>query len=203
MKTKRPIIIGITGSIGMGKSTCAKMLAAKGLTIVCADKIVHDLMLPDGKATKKIARLFPAAIDKKGVNRKKLLGVLTDDPKAFDLIEALIHPLVFDECAKHIRAARKQKSDGLILDIPLLFEAHFDVLCDVTICVSASKKAQKERVLARRGMTPARFKALLSRQMPDAEKRKRATFVVRTDKPLKETRADMNAIWEKISGNAA
>jgi dephospho-CoA kinase len=171
-------VLGLTGSIGMGKSTTAAMFAAEGVPVWDADAAVHRLYAPGQPGAKAIAAMFPLAMDPDGrVNRSRLRGVILADPSALDRVNASVHPLVRQDRAAFLAA--HAESPVVLLDIPLLYESGLADACDAVAVVSAPAEVQRERVLAR-GMTEADFTLILSRQMPDAEKRARADYVIPT-----------------------
>lgn len=191
---QRTLIVGLTGSIGMGKSTVARMFARLGVPVFCADAVVRELLGPDGAGTQKIARLFPLCVSSRGVKRKKLADIIFADPAAARAVEAILHPLVWKERDRFLKEAKARGERFVVYDVPLLFETRADKQCDVTLCVSARAAVQKERVLRRAGMTERKFRLIRARQMPDAEKRKRADIVLRTDVSLAQTRAEVKKI---------
>lgn len=170
--------LGLTGSIGMGKSTTAAMFLAEGIPVWDADAAVHRLYEPGQPAALAVGLLFPEVIDTDGrVNRPKLRAVIQADPPALDRVNAAVHPLVRQDRAAFL--ATHSDSAIVLLDIPLLYETGLTDVCDAVAVVSAPAEVQRERVLAR-GMTEAEFALILSRQMPDAEKRARADYVIPT-----------------------
>jgi len=195
---KKTFVIGLTGSIGMGKSAATRMFARLGAHVFHADKVVHDLLLPEGAAFKKVSFVFPQSLWRGKISKKRLARTVFSDPAKLKKLEDLLHPLVWQACKKAIQKAQKKEIKAVVLEIPLLFETGEDKKCDATICLSASSAIQKERVLRRKNMTPAKLRAILSQQMPDAEKRKRADFVVRTDKGFADTRKQIIAIWNHL-----
>ena len=172
-------ILGLTGSIGMGKSTTAQMFADEGLPVWDADATVHRLYQPGQPATLAVKSLFPEAIDPDGsVNRATLRALIQVDPTALDRLNRAVHPLVAADRAAFIEA--HEEDEILLLDVPLLYEIGLDTACDAVAVVSAPPEIQRQRVLDRGAMTEAEFQTILARQMPDAEKRKRATYVIPT-----------------------
>jgi len=171
-------LIGLTGSIGMGKSTAAAMFAAQGVPVWDADKAVHRLYAKSGAAVAPVAQLVPVALGPEGIDRTRLREALENDPTLFPKLEAIVHPLVAQERANFISAHPDEPF--LLFDIPLLFENGAEDWLDVTVVASAPPDLQKSRVLVREGMTESRLDMILSRQMPDAEKRARADYIVPT-----------------------
>lgn len=171
--------LGLTGSIGMGKSTTAQLFVEEGCALWDADAAVHRLYAPGGAAVAPIAGAFPEAVEDGAVNRARLRAIIARDPDALKRIEAIVHPLVTRDRADFLAA---QSADVTVLDIPLLFETGVADL-DAVAVVSAPPEEQRARVLARGTMSEADFKAILARQMPDAEKRARADYVIETDTP--------------------
>ena len=189
-------VLGLTGSIGMGKSTTAEMFADEGLPVWDADATVHRLYQPGQPAALAIGALFPTAIDPDGsVNRATLRALIQADPTALDRLNAAVHPLVAADRAAFLKA--NEAAEILLLDVPLLYETGIDALCDATAVVSTTHDLQRARVLARPGMTGAQLDAILLRQMPDAEKRARATWVIDTT-TLDGARAAVRAIMAEI-----
>jgi dephospho-CoA kinase len=174
------IIIGLTGSIGMGKSNAAQALRRLGVPVHDADGAVHALLGPGGRAVRPVAALFPAALSGDHIDRRILGDLVFGDTPALRRLEAILHPLVRRASRHFIQAARRARTPVIVLDIPLLYESGTTKTVDVVIVVSAPAAIQRQRVLARPGMTEAKFHAILSRQIPDAEKRRRADFVIRT-----------------------
>jgi dephospho-CoA kinase len=191
-----PFKLGLTGSIGMGKSTTSAMFAAEGIPVWDADSAVHRLYARGGAAVALITAAFPQAIEKEAVNREALKAAIALDPGALARIESLVHPLVTADRADFIAGAR---ADIVLLDIPLLFETGAEAQLDATLLVTAPAALQRQRVLARPGMTPAQFETLLARQMPDAEKRGLATHIVET-LDLAATAAYVKALIAHIRG---
>ncbi len=174
------IVIGLTGAIGMGKSLTAAMLRRMGCAVHSADTVVHRLLGPGGGAVDPVAALFPTALRDGAIDRKILGTLVFHNAAQRQKLEAILHPLVQEvECQKRA-SAQAAGRHFLVLDIPLLFETGGEKRCDVTFCVTASAAQQRTRVLARPGMTPEKFQAILAAQMPDVEKRARADYVIQT-----------------------
>lgn len=188
------ILLGLTGSIGMGKSTTTAMFADHGALIWNADEAVHRLYAPGGAAVEPIGAAFPGVVVDGAVDRARLAGALGRDDQAFKRLEAIVHPLVARGRLADLAAAEARGVKLAVLDIPLLFETGGDAAVDAVVVVTAPAAVQAERVLARPGMTRDRFEAILSRQMPDAEKRRRADFVVDTGEGLDAARSRVGEI---------
>lgn len=186
--------LGLTGSIGMGKSTTAAMFAAEGLPIWDADAAVHRLYAADGAAFGPITRLCPAARAPQGIDRAALKSWISADPTALSQLEAIVHPLVAADRDAFIRDAT---ADIVVLDIPLLFEKGTEAQMDATLLCTAPAELQKARVMARGTMTESQFRTILDRQMPDAEKRARASHIVET-LSVDSTRAYVKALISHI-----
>jgi len=193
------IIIGLTGSIGMGKSTTAKMFAEAGAYVFDADMAVHNLYAKGGAAVPLLRAVFPNVIVDGAVDRARLSKHLQADPLQIQVLESFIHPMVVEIRAQAIAAAEAQSKTVFIADIPLLFETGGDVHVDKTVVVSASQAVQKKRVLAREGMTETKFKMIKSRQMPDIEKRARADYIIETDKGFDHARAQVLEIMTTLA----
>ncbi len=195
------IILGLTGSIGMGKTTAANMFADNGVPVYSADDAVHQLY--SGRAAPLIEAAFPGAVVDGTVDRTKLSSAVLGKPEALKKLESIIHPLVHEEEAAFLARARADGADIALIDIPLLFETGGQSRVDKVAVVSAPADIQRERVLSRAGMTEAKFEAILARQMPDAEKRARADFVIDTSGDFEETRAQIKAIIAELRGKLA
>jgi dephospho-CoA kinase len=174
---KRGFLLGLTGSIGMGKSTTAALFRAEGVPVWDADAAVHRLYAPGGTAVAPIAALLPRAVQDGSVSRETIREHLARDPGLLPRIESIVHPLVARDRDAFIAEAA---ATLLVLDIPLLFEKGTEATLDATLLVTAPPSLQRARVLARPGMTEAHFATILARQMPDSEKRRRATHIVET-----------------------
>jgi dephospho-CoA kinase len=188
------ILLGLTGSIGMGKSTTTAMFADLGAVVWNADDAVHHLYAPGGAAVGPVSEAFPGVVVDGAVDRTRLAEALGKDDTAFRRLEAIVHPVVAQGRAADLEAARTAGVRLAVLDIPLLFETGGDRAVDAVVVVTADPAIQAERVLARPGMTRERFDAILARQMPDAEKRARADFVIDTGRGLEAARAEVEAI---------
>ena len=184
--TPPQIVVGLTGSIGMGKSTVAAMFADLGVPVFDADAVVHALQGPNGRIVSAIEAAFPGTTGVSGVDRPALSAAVLDDDAAMRRLEAIVHPAVGEERARFF--ADHADAPIVVLDIPLLFETGGDGRVEKVVVVSGSSEVQRARVLARPGMTAAKFESILARQMPDAEKRARADFVIATDVSLEQTR---------------
>jgi len=187
--------LGLTGSIGMGKSTTAAMFAEAGIPVWDADAAVHRLYAPGQPAARAIAHAFPDAIDAEGaVHRPRLRDLIQADPGVLDRLDALVHPLVAADRAAFL--ADQAAAPIVLLDIPLLFETGLERDCDAVVVVSAPPEIQRRRVRAR-GLTEAEFRSLLARQLPDAEKRLRADYLITTTS-LAAARAAVKAVLDRI-----
>ena len=181
------ITLGLTGSIGMGKSTVAAMFADAGVPVFDADAAVHRLQGPAGRVVAAIEARFPGTSGPDGVNRTALAEAVLGDATAMRALEAIVHPAVAEERAAFL--AEHADAPLVVFDIPLLFETGGEARVDKVAVVSAAEAVQRARVLQRPGMNEGKLDAILARQLPDAEKRARADFVIPTDVPLDETRA--------------
>lgn len=170
-------VLGLTGSIGMGKSTTADLLRESGLPVWDADAVVHRLYASGGAAVFPVARRFPAARTGDAIDREALKRELAANPAALTELESIVHPLV---AADRTRFLETTRAEILVLDIPLLFETNASALCDATLLVTAPPELQRARVLSRPGMTEKTLRLILSRQLPDLEKRARATHILET-----------------------
>lgn len=186
------IVLGLTGSVGMGKSTTAAMFAARGIPVFDSDAAVHRLYR--GEAVAAVEAAFPGVSRAGAIDREALGRHVIGDPAAMKRLEAIVHPLVRIERERCIAAARESGAGIVVLDVPLLFETGGDAAVDAVVLVSAPEAVQKARVLARSGMTEARFEAILARQMPDAEKRRRARFVIETGDGLEAAERQVAAV---------
>ena len=192
------LILGLTGSIGMGKSTTAEMFRAEGVPVNDADAVVHRLYA--GKAAPLIEARFPGTTRAGVVDREALGRAVLGKPEALKDLEALVHPLVQAEERAFLDAARARGCRIVVLDIPLLLEVRAEARVDVVVVVTAPAAVQKARVLARPGMTADKFAAILARQVPDAEKRRRAHWIIDTGLGLDAARAEVRALLRALTG---
>ena len=196
------IIVGLTGSIGMGKTTTSKMFADAGAAIFDADACVHKLYAKGGAAVPIIRSVFPDAIVDGAIDRGRLSQHLQKDPLHIQVLESFIHPLVGAARARALKQAKVASKKIMVFDVPLLFETGGDQHVDKIVVVSAAADVQRERVLSRPGMTPEKFEMILARQMPDAEKRKRADYIIETDKGLDFARAQVQNLMKKLGNQS-
>ena len=186
------IVIGLTGSIGMGKSTTARMFAEAGLAVNDADAVVHDLYRSE--AVEPIGKAFPGSIADGSVDRQELARQLAADPARFKDLEAIVHPLVRQREAQFVQARQVAGDDMIVLDIPLLFEVGGEKRVDVVVVVTCDPRIQRERVLARPGMTVEKFELILARQVPDQVKRRKADFLIDTGEGMEAARSRVDEI---------
>ena len=182
-------VVGLTGSIGMGKSAVSQMFRDNGVPVWDADAAVHELYAPGGKAVGPVAERFPAAVIDGAVDRDRLSGEVLGNDSAIKDLERIVHPLVGEHRLAFFAEAEKGGHDLVVVDVPLLFETGGEARMDSVVVVSARPEQQRERVLARPGMSEGKFENILSRQTPDAEKRARADHVIDTSTSLEETAA--------------
>ena len=196
------VIVGLTGSIGMGKSHAAMVLRRLGVPVHDADGAVHKLLGPGGGAVKPVAAAFPTALAGDRIDRTKLGDLVFRDTPSLRRLEAILHPLVRRSSRDFVRTARRRRAPIAVLDIPLLYESGARKTVDLVIVVSAPAAIQRQRVLARAGMTEAKFRAILDRQVPDAEKRRLADFIVHTGGPRGDTDRQLRRIVRLIKERA-
>ncbi len=188
--------VGLTGSIGMGKSTTAQMFREAGVPVLDSDQIVHDLYR--GAAVAPIEAAFPGVTVDGVVDRGRLAAQVLSDPQALKRLEAIVHPLVWAARDEFLNAQEKKGASIVVYDVPLLFETGAEKSVDAIVVVSAPEDVQKARVLARPGMTEEKFAAILAKQVPDAEKRARADFIVHTEKGIDAARREVQAILDEL-----
>jgi dephospho-CoA kinase len=191
------VVLGLTGSIGMGKSTTAEMFREAGVPVHDADAAVHALY--EGEAVGPVEAAFPGVTRDGRVDRAALRGRVLDDPAALERLEAIVHPLVRAARDSFLADARDRQARVVVLDIPLLFETGADREVDRVVVVSAPEAVQKARVLARPGMTEAQFSAILAKQLPDAVKRQRADWVIDTGQGLEAARTAVRRIVAAVT----
>ncbi|WP_159993582.1 dephospho-CoA kinase [Roseomonas sp. 18066] len=191
-------ILGLTGGIGMGKSTAAATFRRHGLPVFDADAAVHALQARGGRAVAPIGDAFPGSIRDGAVDREALRRAVLGNPPALKVLEKIVHPLVRAEERRFLGRARRQGRRLVVLDIPLLFETGGAARCDAVVVVSAPAAVQKARVLRRGGMSEERLAAILARQTPDAEKRRRADYVIRTGLSRAHARRGIRRLLEKL-----
>ncbi|WP_297507106.1 dephospho-CoA kinase [uncultured Caulobacter sp.] len=182
------LVLGLTGSIGMGKSTTAAMFEAEGVPVYDSDAAVHALYAAGGAAVAPVEAAFPGVVVDGAIDRARLSARVVGDPEALAKLETIVHPLVGAHRIGFFEKARAEGHEIVALDVPLLFETGGESKVDKVVVVSAPADVQRARVLARPGMTPEKFEAILARQTPDAEKRARADFVIDTGHGLDHAR---------------
>jgi len=191
-------VIGLTGSIGMGKTTTAQMFADLGCPVFDADAAVHAMYAKGGKAVPLIRAVFPNAIMDGAIDRSILRNHIRADPLNLKVLESFIHPWVGEARAEFLAKAKAEGAKAVVFDVPLLFETGGDKKVDATVVVTASAQVQRDRVMARPGMTEDVFNMILAKQMPDAEKRKRANYLIHTDKGMYAARERAGDILAEI-----
>lgn len=191
-------VLGLTGSIGMGKSTTAQLFVQRGVPLHDADAAVHGLHR--GRAASPIEAAFPGTVIDGAVDRARLGAAVLGDPAALRRLEAIIHPLVREEEEAFLARCRREGAELAVIDVPLLLETGGEARCDAVLVVTAPPEVQRERVLARPGMNAEKLDAILSRQMPDAEKRRRAHFLVDTSRGLVAAERQVGSILMALAG---
>jgi dephospho-CoA kinase len=197
MSDERPFVLCLTGSLGMGKSTAAKFFAEAGVPVHDSDAVVHALY--EGNAASLIEQAFPGSTAGGKVDRAKLGEMVINDSAALARLEAIVHPLVFASREKFLAEAAARGAPVVVLDVPLLFETAADRRCDAVVVVSSPAELQRARAFKRPGMTDDKLYALLAKQMPDAEKRRRADFVIDSSQDFDHTRAQIRDILQSIA----
>ena len=196
MSNERPFVLCLTGSLGMGKSRTAKFFAEQGVPVYDADAVVHELYA--GEAVPVIDRAFPGALVDGKVDRARLAALVLGDDAALARLESIVHPLVAARREKFLADARANKAKAVLLDVPLLFETRGERVCDAVVVVSAPADMQRQRAFERPGMSEEKFTALLAKQLPDADKRQRADFIVDTSQSFDHARAQVRDILRLI-----
>ena len=192
------IVIGLTGSIGMGKTETARTFSSLGIPVFDSDAAVHDIYRSVPDVIDSIGRLVPAAVRQGMVDRSILTQAIAKSPDILKKIETIVHPAVRRQQEKFLADCRSRGEDLAVLDIPLLFETGLDSRVDVKIVVSAPAEVQRSRVLGRPGMTDASLDFILAKQMPDADKRRRADYVIDTSRSLDDARCQLEAVIDAI-----
>jgi dephospho-CoA kinase len=193
------ILLGLTGSIGMGKSTTAAMFGDEGVPVYDADAAVHELYGPGGAAVRPVEAAFPGVVEGEAIHRGRLGERVLNDPEALKRLEAIVHPLVGAHRQDFFVRATATGAKIVVLDVPLLFETGGDKAMAAVVVVSAPAEVQRDRVMAREGMSREKLDAILDRQTPDAEKRARADFVIDTGQGLEAARAQVKAILQTLA----
>jgi dephospho-CoA kinase len=192
-----PFVLCLTGSLGMGKSTAARFFAEEGVPVHDSDATVHALY--EGEATALIEAAFPGSSSGGRVDRTKLAAMVLSDKAALARLEAIVHPMVTASREKFLAEARKRGTKVVVFDIPLLFETRAERGCDAVVVVSAPAEIQRQRAFERPGMTDDKLAAILAKQMPDAEKRRRADFIVDSSQSFDHTRAQIREILRHVA----
>ncbi|UXS02690.1 dephospho-CoA kinase [Agrobacterium tumefaciens] len=192
------LVIGLTGSIGMGKTTTAGLFAREGVAVLDSDRVVHDLYRDEAVAL--IEAAFPGSTGEGGVDRVRLGELLKENPANFKKLENIVHPLVQKKQQEFLQSSRDQGREFALLDIPLLFETGAERRVDIVVVATCDADVQRERVLSRPGMTPEKFELILSRQMPDAEKRRRADFIIDTGRGIEAAHGRVKEILSDLAG---
>lgn len=192
------IVIGLTGSIGMGKSETAKMFERANIAVFDSDAAVHGLMAKNGAAVDRVEAAFTGVKGSDGIDRKALGARVFGDGAALKKLESILHPMVSAQRQDFFEQMKDQGHDMVVMDVPLLFETDGDQKCDYTVVVSAPAAIQRTRVLARPDMSVEKFENILAKQMPDSEKRQRADFIVQSDQGIGYAETQVGEIIEKI-----
>ncbi len=197
MSDEGPFVLCLTGSLGMGKSTAAKFFAEEGVPVHDSDATVHALY--EGEAVPLIEEAFPGSTEGGKVDRNKLAAMVLNDKAALTRLEAIVHPMVTVSRKKFVAEASRRGAKVVVLDIPLLFETQANRGCDAVVVVSAPAEIQRKRAFERPGMTDDKLAAILAKQMPDAEKRRRADFVVDSSQSFDHTRGQIREILRQVA----
>jgi dephospho-CoA kinase len=193
---ERPFVLCLTGSLGMGKSTAARFFAEAGVPVHDSDATVHALY--EGEAVAAIEAAFPGSTAAGKVDRTKLAVMVLNDSAALAKLEAIVHPLVSVSTDKFLAHAQARGAEVVVLDVPLLFEANLECRCDAVVVVSAPAEIQRRRAFERQGMTEEKFAAILAKQLPDAEKRRRADFILDSSRDFDHARAQVRDILAAV-----
>ena len=192
-------ILGLTGSIGMGKSTVSKFFKEARIAVFDSDQSVHGLMNKGGEAVGEVAKAFPESYVEEAIDRQILGANIFKNPEALKKLENILHPLVSKARKKFLEEMKEQDKELVLLDVPLLFETGIDSLCDYILVVTAPAEVQKERVLARKNMSEEKFNSILANQMRDEIKRQKADFLIFTDKGFENAKAETSKIIAKLT----
>lgn len=196
----RAYILGLTGSIGMGKTTTAGFFRDAGVPVWDADATVHRLYLPGGAGARAIEALAPDAIQDGAVDRSALRKAILEDDALLNKIESIVHPLVAEDRLEYLETYSDAKL--IVCDIPLLFETSANLWLDGVLVVTSDKETQKQRVMDREGMTEAMFNTIMSKQMPDSDKRSRADFLIDTSSGIDQARKEVLSLIERLTGGS-
>jgi dephospho-CoA kinase len=195
--SERPFVLCLTGSLAMGKSTASRFFAEAGIPVHDSDAAVHALY--EGEAVAAVEQAFPGSTANGKVDRTKLAAMVLNNSGALAKLEAIVHPLVSASTEKFLADTQARGAKVVVLDVPLLFEAELECRCDAVVVVSAPAEVQRRRALERPGMTEEKFAAILAKQLPDAEKRRRADFVLDSSKDFEHARTQVRDILEAVS----
>ncbi len=196
---QKMMVLGLTGGIGMGKSTVAAMLRAFGFPVHSADEAVHALLGKGGAAVRAVAKAFPESLKDGAIDREILGQTVFHDPAQLERLEAILHPLARKAERAFVRRTRQSGARAAILEIPLLFETGAETRCDAVLCVTAPRKTQKERVLRRPGMTEGKFRRICARQMTNAERLRRADHVIPTGTTRAATEKSLRRVLSRLN----
>lgn len=197
MSDQEPFVLCLTGSLGMGKSTAAKFFAAAGVPVHDSDAVVHALY--DGEAVPLIEAAFPGSTTGGKIDRTKLAAMVLNDNAALARLEAIVHPLVFASRERFLAEAQAGGTPVVVVDVPLLFETGTECRCDAVVVVSAPAEVQRRRAFERPGMTEGKFTAILRQQLPDAEKRRRADFILDSSRSFDHTQEQIADILLRVA----
>ncbi|MDX9689664.1 MAG: dephospho-CoA kinase [Alphaproteobacteria bacterium] len=194
-----PIVIGVTGSIGAGKSTVSKCLVRKGAKRLDTDRVVHGFLKRDGDAYKKVATLFPSSVTARGISRKKLGALVFGNPSNLQRLENILHPLVIKACKQFIKEQGTKGKHVVVLEVPLLFETGLEKLCTYTLFITTTEAQRRKRVLSRPNMTEEKYQAITKKMGTDRQRQKRADFVVSNNSDDQEAlQKKINSLWKKM-----
>lgn len=192
------IVVGLTGSLAMGKTTVARMFADLGVPVFESDSVVHNLLKNSVRVKKAIKSAFPNVFEEGNISRLKLGNIVFENPKKLRHLENILHPPFMTKLHSFIQIQKKRGASVIILDVPLLFETGIDNICDIVVVVTADPGIQRKRAIVRSDMTKDRFKTILARQISDQQKQDRADYIISTNGPKNETRRSVERIYKKI-----